>query len=65
MKFAETLKRQEREMAEKYSPCKTCDEKKLKGWDVICTKFNKYLIIGQLNSYESDYYQLPECGKES
>lgn len=47
-----------------YSDCQSCNKKEVKGLEIYCTKFNKPLIIGQLNSWESDYYQLPECIKD-
>lgn len=52
-------------MKESYSPCKFCKEKELRGMEVYCKKFKEILIIGQLNSWESDYYQLPECKKRT
>jgi len=50
-------------MKEKYSTCKFCEETEVREFEVFCKKFNKELIIGQLNSWESDYYQLSECDK--
>lgn len=54
------------ENMEKYSACKFCDEKEITlGFGVRCKKFDQPLLIGQLSSWESDYYQLPECKKKS